>query len=340
MVETYWRRWNFIFFVSHSERFGRRRSLTIMFCASSVGGAKGPDWWSVESQFWRHIGIHSPFPKNHTIPLLIMSLPANIPRHPWDAAFGAEHVRMSWCWQYLFNKVCPNRELGFLNSFQVCLESSASLKTSNSQNPRPPAPLGKVSLSHDIQYIFLNSGFMSHQNLVKTLWICLQRDLGSLKQDIAYVGIDPNTAFKSTIFPAPDRYLTVHPFTRCLMRSTIEAKMSLFFLPKCSGKPRYLPIPPSFKMLRSSFTRILHSWLVLEEKVIADFYWFIHWPDAASYGVKQLATFDFPKNIVTSANNKWFIGGQCRPTFTPGRVPLNIAWLHRPDGAKDKEVRG
>ena len=90
-------------------------------------------------------------------------------------------------------------------------------------------------------------------------------------------------------------------------------------------------------MFSSRFTRVLHSWLVFEEKVIADFARLMHCPDAFSYlsriesSVAQLAVFDLPKNMVSSAKSRWFIGGQLRATFTPGSGPFSRALLHSPD---------
>ena len=46
---------------------------------------------------------------------------------------------------------------------------------------------------------------------------------------------------------------------------------------------------------------------------------------------EQLAAFDFPKNMVSSAKRIWFMGGQCHPTLTPGKVPLACACRHSPE---------
>ena len=39
------------------------------------------------------------------------------------------------------------------------------------------------------------------------------------------------------------------------MRSTSDAKISRVFLPKCSGRPRYFPMPPSFRERKANESR-------------------------------------------------------------------------------------
>lgn len=83
-------------------------------------------------------------------------------------------------------------------------------------------------------------------------------------------------------FPALERYLVDQLIDFYLILSMRLAKMSLFFLPKCSGNPKYFPTPPSFWILRKSFTQVFTSLGVLAEKVIADFPRFMHCPEAPS----------------------------------------------------------
>lgn len=154
--------------------------------------------------------------------------------------------------QYLFSKVCPNREFGFFSSLLVWFAKRAQLKISISLNPSPPTSLGRVSISQETQHIFWIYGLTSHQNRVSTDWICWHSDIGNLKQDIAYVGIVSITALRRIILPAPDKYLDVQLCACCFIMSTIRKNVS-FFLPKCSGKPKYLPITPSLLIFSSSF---------------------------------------------------------------------------------------
>lgn len=155
---------------------------------------------------------------------------------------------------------------------------------------------------------------MSHQKRVKTDWIRLHSKTGSLKHDMAYVGIDARIVFSNTILAAPDKYLLVQLWVWCLIRSTIDANMYFFIRPMCSCKLRHFPIPHSLLIFSSLFTRILHYLLILEEKVIADLDRFIHCAEAILYFVKMeskvanLAAFYFPKNIVLLAYKRWFMG--------------------------------
>lgn len=70
---------------------------------------------------------------------------------------------------------------------------------------------------------------------------------------------------------------------------------------------------------------------------MADFARLILCPEAAlhlsSIDVRaaQLEELDLLKNIVSSANNRWFIGGQFRATLTPGSVPSRRAFWQNPD---------
>lgn len=59
--------------------------------------------------------------------------------------------------------------------------------------------------------------------------------------------------------------------------------MSRLRRPKCSGRPKYFPIPPSLVMFSSRFALSLVAWTVLEEKVIADLDRLMLCPDADSY---------------------------------------------------------
>lgn len=332
-----WGRCSMISSSFQSVDLGIMSSLTLRFWLCSVGGPMGDTCYSVESHLSLQTLIFSPFPTHQPILFLRTSRPTRIPFHPCDSEFGAQQVNRSVSRQYLLSKICPNREDGFLSSLQVCFARRASLNTSISMNPKPLALFRYVSLSQEIHLIFLNTGLTSHQKWVMTDCICLHKETGSLKHDIAYVGIAASTAFSKTIFPAPDKNLLVQLWACCLIRSAIEAKMFLFFRPKCSGRPRYFPIPPSLQMLSSLFTRVLQSWFILEENVITDFDRFMHCPEALSYleriesNVAQLAVFDLPKSIVSSVNKRWFKGGQLRPTLTPGRVPFSRALLHKPE---------
>ena len=83
--------------------------------------------------------------------------------------------------------------------------------------------------------------------------------------------IAESTDWIITALPAVDRNCVDQFRAHCFILSTMDEKRSFFFLPKCSGKPRYLPTPPSFSMPRSSFTLFRVSTGVLLENEMEDF---------------------------------------------------------------------
>ena len=85
------------------------------------------------------------------------------------------------------------------------------------------------------------------------------------------------------IFPAEDRCRFDQLFAFCWIRSTIDVNKSRFFLPNSSGRPTYLPVPPSFWILKVSLIVCFREAGVHREKVIADFSGLINCPEAASY---------------------------------------------------------
>lgn len=140
-----------------------------------------------------------------------------------------------------------------------------------------------------------------------------------------------STALSNTIFPAPESIFEDQLCDLCRILSTIPAKMSLFFLPKCSGRPRYFPMPHSPVMSKQRLILAFAGPVVLDENVIADFALFIRWPDALAYlsrireRAEQLAGSDLEKNMVSSAKRRLLIGGQLRPTLTHRREPFSCA---------------
>lgn len=124
-----------------------------------------------------------------------------------------------------------------------------------SWNPSLPAYFGRHNEDQATHDIFLFSGIASHQKRVNRDYICLQRDTGILKQDIVQHGIANRTALRRTCFPVPDKNLVVQRCDFCLIRSTIVAKISFFLRPKFSGRPRYLPMPPSASISSTDLTR-------------------------------------------------------------------------------------
>lgn len=158
-----------------------------------------------------------------------------------------------------------------------------------SRSPNPPYALGLVRVSHATQHIFLVPYGLSHQNLVSADWIRLQSETDSMKVDIVWFGMAVNTDFNIVNFPALDRNFVVQLAALCRILSTTEVNRSLFRLPKCSGRPKYLPKPLSLLIPNNHFTSSFDSDGVLEEKVIADFSLFILCPEALSYSASMVA---------------------------------------------------
>lgn len=137
-----------------------------------------------------------PSPIAQPAPSFRTSLPAKIPRHPCDIAPVDGQSNKLEDLQYFPSKVCPSKDDGFFRRRQVSLASKASLKCSMSLNPSPPTDLGRVSFSQEIQQSILISGLRSHQKQVSTDCICLHKEAGSLKHDIAYAGIAAKTVLR------------------------------------------------------------------------------------------------------------------------------------------------
>ncbi|CAN7027458.1 unnamed protein product [Brassica rapa subsp. trilocularis] len=99
-------------------------------------------------------------------------------------------------------------------------------------------------------------------------------------------GIAVSTDFIIVILPALDKCREDQLTALCRIRSTMEVKRSLFLRPKCSGRPKYFPTPPSFVIPRIIFVLSLVLIGVFDEKEL---------------GV------DWQKIIVSSANSRWLV---------------------------------
>lgn len=187
------------------------------------------------------------------------SFPAMMPLHPWEVVVTNCTFVKEVLWQYLLNNILARRLLGLVKILQATFARSAWLKAWTSRKPSLPRLFGCVSESQDFQQIFLSLSLGSHQNLVRTDWICLHRLTGRRKLDDAKFGIAERTDCIIVAFPAVVRNCVDQLATFCLMRWTIEAKRSLFFLPNNSGSPRYFPTPPSLSIPSYCFTLVLIS---------------------------------------------------------------------------------
>lgn len=107
-----------------------------------------------------------------------------IPLHPCEAEDGTEHCKKVESLQYLPRRTFASRHEGFVRILQLTFARRASLNFGISLKPRPPTFFEFVSFDQAIQHIFCFSADESHQNLVRADWMRLQKEPGSLKQDI------------------------------------------------------------------------------------------------------------------------------------------------------------
>lgn len=163
---------------------------------------------------------------------------------------------------------------------QLSLAKKASLKLWISLKSRPPCSLGLLSFFHAIHTIFLLSIRSSHKKRVSTDWILWHRDIGAWERTADM------TLLSIVIFHVVDKNLFDQPLAFYRMWSTIEDKRSHFDLPKCSGNPRYLPVPPSFWINSVSCTTLFCDLGVLRENVIEDLSVLIDCPEAVSYRLR------------------------------------------------------
>ena len=328
-------RW--IFGLSHSPDPHSKRSETYVSSSSSLAGPIGRT--SVSALIHASCHTLAEFPSPIAFPRLgaIRSRAWIIPRHPWEQAVVGLTVRKEALWQYLPRKTWDRRQSGLVRTRHDCLARSALLKSWMSRNPNPPIFFGFESLVQDVQHILFLLSLPSHQKRVMADWILLQRLTGSSKQDIAWVGEANRTDFSIVILTAFDKKRLDKLLACCLIMSTIEVKRSFFLRPKCSGRPRYFPTPPSLAIPRRDLTLPWVSWVVFAEKVIDDLLVLIVWPDAASYYWSieckelQLNSSDCKKNIVSYANRKWLTRGEPLATRIPDKRPACCALRHKPD---------
>lgn len=150
----------------------------------------------------------------------------------------------------------------------------------------------------------------------------VQREHGSLKHIIACVGIGVRTLLVMTILPAVLINLFNQPLTLVLILSTMEVKRSLFLQPKCSGSPKYLPMPPSLGIWMQSFIMFFRERGAFLEKLMEDLVVLIDYLNASSYcwrisfRASVLSLLALAKNMVSSVNRRWFTWGQPRATVS------------------------
>ena len=131
------------------------------------------------------------------------------------------------------------KEFGFCCILQPCLARRARLKALKSLKPSPPSAFGLHSFCHDTQAIFLALSFFPHQKPLSIDAISAQRESGSLKQFMVYVGVAYATAFIRISLLALDNNLPFQPAIFLPTWSLIRLKAFFFPLPTIGGNPKY-----------------------------------------------------------------------------------------------------
>lgn len=152
---------------------------------ASVAGPVGHSWAVRLSHASSQIRIEEPFPTTHPMFSLSKSLLSRIPRHPWEVVvFCVTAMELSEG-QYFPIKILDSKSSGLLSILLLNLPRKASLKAWKSLNSKPLISFGYVIFSYEIHAILFRPSWSSHQNIVTADWICLHKEIGSLKQLIA-----------------------------------------------------------------------------------------------------------------------------------------------------------
>ena len=131
-------------------------------------------------------------------------------------------------------------EVVLVCNLQPCFSKRARLKALWSRKPKPPSSFGRHILSQLNQAILFFSFVCLHQNLHTILVISSQKELGSSKILIVYVGTACAAVLIKISFPALDNNFSFHPES-LLSSLTINwwNALHLFFFPTSDGSPRY-----------------------------------------------------------------------------------------------------
>lgn len=194
-----------IFPKSHYVELDRNKIETLQFSLFAGAGSMSCSAFVVLSQGSCHRSICFPSPTSQPEFLLIRSRPISMPFHPWDSDDLLWHSNKFPAGQYFLRRTCPSNLWGLLIILQLSLPKKASLKLSKSSKPKPPFPFGCANLFHETQAIFFFPVLSSHRKRVTADWIRLIKDMGSLKQVMAWEGIGERMLFSITNFPAEDK---------------------------------------------------------------------------------------------------------------------------------------
>ena len=149
--------------------------------------------------------------------------------------------------------------------------------------PILPSNLGLQSLSQFTRWILCLLSSPPHQNFLIMISSSLQREVGSRKQLITYMGIVCATAFIRISLPAYDSSFSPHP---CITRHALSfmlLKEACLFLPTKEGMPRYFSNSFISGMLRLAYMAFFVSSSTFLLKQIVVLSWFNFCPDSTSY---------------------------------------------------------
>jgi len=130
--------------------------------------------------------------------------------------------------------------------------------------------------------------------------------------------------------PAGERSLALHP---CIFLCTFSnRKWNAFVLdlPRCTGNPKYLPKEDSVFIVKMDLTMLQWCSWALGESIINDFCILMISPNARQNSLMvwcrcwHCCGWTAVKNIASSANNRWLIGGAVLDILTPRHV--RFAW--------------
>lgn len=163
-----------------------------------------------------------------------------MPLQPWAHELLIRQVRKFPEGQYFPSKILPSKFFSLRTRLQVSLVRKVSLILWISRKYNPPCYFSRIIFDQAIHAILWLPVRLSHQNLVKDAWILFHSDNRSWKHVIAKDGIVVSTLFRIVVST-----LWLDPVDK-------RGEKIVFFLPKSSGRPGYLPVPPSCWIDRAS----------------------------------------------------------------------------------------
>ena len=173
--------------------------------------------------------------------------------------------------KYLPFRTQLKRELGYRRIRHSCFANSAMLNSLKSRKPKAPSSNGIHTLSQASQWRPLLLFLVLHQNFAIAPLSLFMMVCGSKKHDMTYVGSAWATDLIRISFPPLDRNFADQELILLLSRSWTKEKTSYFDPQIFSGRPRYIPIPPSLLIPMACFRAVFNSGAIPLQKKTADF---------------------------------------------------------------------